>query len=171
VDTSNKAEVKIKNPPFSFQTKEREETFDSDKDVLLEPVYPDAYSLSYTCLLIPRFPYHQLTGDLTDQLPQWLQQVCISYGWRLEFVTVEPDYFQWALSVLPSVSPGQFMQQIRHDISKMIFSTFGRIKKENLSNDFWAPGYLVVLGIRPHAVEMVEHYIRLTRRQQGLHKL
>jgi REP element-mobilizing transposase RayT len=94
-----------------------------------------------------------------------------AFGWRLEFVTVDPDYFQWAISVLPSVSPGHFMQQIRYDISKLIFSTFGRIKRENLSNDFWAPGYLVVLGIRPHPAEMVEQYIHLTRRQQGLHKL
>jgi REP element-mobilizing transposase RayT len=171
VDTSNKTEVKIKDPLFSFLTEEREETLDSDKDILLEPVYPDAYNISYTCLLIPRFPSHQLVGDLADQLPQWLQQVCVSFGWRLEFITVEPDYFQWALSVLPSVSPGQFMQQIRYDISKMIFSTFGRIKRENLSNDFWAPGYLVVLGIRPHPAEMVQQYIRLTRRQQGLYKL
>jgi REP element-mobilizing transposase RayT len=171
VDTSNKTEIKTKDPFFPIQAEDGRESLDLNKDVLLEPVYPDAYNLSYTCLLIPRFPSHQLVGDLADYLPQWLQQVCVSYGGRLEFITVEPDYFQWALSVLPSVSPGQFMQQIRDDISKMIFSNFGRIKRENLSNDFWAPGYLVVLGIRPHPVEMVKQYIRLTRRQQGLHKL
>lgn len=171
MDTSDKNEVKIKDPFFPSQIEEREEGLDSNKDILLEPVYPDAYKLSYTCLLIPRFPSHRLVGDLADQLPQWLQQVCVSYGWRLEFVTVEPDYFQWALSAVSSVSPGQFMQQIRHDTSKMIFSSFGRIKRENLSHDFWARGYLVVLGIRPHPVEMVKQYIRLIRRQQGLHTL
>lgn len=145
-------------------------TTSSNDDVLLEPVYPDSYDLSYTCLLIPRFPSHQLKGDLADYLPQWLQQICISYGWRLEFITVNPDYLQWALWVAPSTPPSHFMQQIRFDLSSMIFSNFGRVKKENLSKDFWAPGFLVVLGTRPHPEEMIRQYILLSRRQQGLNK-
>jgi REP element-mobilizing transposase RayT len=160
--------------PFSlFQTKETKEIEvpDSNQGVLLEPVYPESYNLSYTCLLIPRFPSHQLKGDLADLLPQWLQQVCISYGWSLEFITVDPDYFQWAIIVTPSTSPSYFMQHIRHETSKMILSHFGRIKRENLSNDFWAPGYLVVLGTRPHPENMIHQYLRLTRSQQGLTKL
>lgn len=160
---------------FSFfqadeQQGEQEETL-LREGVLLEPVYPESYDLSYTCLLIPRFPAHQLKGDIANYLPQWLQQVCISFGWRLEFVNVDPGYFQWSISVLPATPPGRFMQQIRYDTSELILSHFGRIKQENLSNDFWAPGYLVVLGTRPHPKEMVEQYIRLTRRQQGLNTL
>jgi REP element-mobilizing transposase RayT len=166
---------KIKPPSSfsSFQTEEARESevLDSSLDVLLEPVYPESYNLSYTCLLIPRFPSHQLKGDLADLLPQWLQQVCISYGWRLEFINVDPDYLQWAILVPPSTPPGHFMQQIRYDISKMVFDTFGHIQRENLSNDFWAPGYLVVLGTRPHPEEMIHQYIRLARRQQGLNTL
>jgi REP element-mobilizing transposase RayT len=163
-------EVKTPHPFSVIQTNEKN-ILDSDLDVLLEPVNPESYDLSYTCLLIPRFPSHQLKGDLADYLPQWLQQICVSYGWQLEFTTVDPDYFQWALRVPPSVPPGHFMQVIRYQTSDFILSNFGRIRRENLSNDFWAPGYLVVLGTRPHPKEMIEQYIRLTRRQQGLHKL
>jgi REP element-mobilizing transposase RayT len=105
---------------------------------------------------------------LADLLPQWLQQVCISYGWSLEFITVHPDYFQWSIIVTPSTSPSFFMQRIRYETSRMILSHFGRIKRENLSNDFWAPGYLVVLGTRPHPEDMIRQYLRLTRSQQGL---
>ena len=112
-------------------------------------MFPDS-ALSYTGLLIPRFPSHQLIGDLAEYLPQWLQQICVSYGWRLEFTTVLPDYFQWVLIVAPSVPPGYFMQAVRSETSKLILSNFGHIKRENLSDDFWAPGYLVVLGARPH---------------------
>src|SRR3972149_4344646 len=125
-------EDKLKTlPSFSlFQTDEKEVS-DSKQDISLEPVYPELYSLSYTCLLIPRFPSHQLRGDLADYLPQWLQQICISYGWRLEFITVDPASFQWAILVPPSTHVGHFMQQIRYDISKMILSNFGHIRKEN----------------------------------------
>ena len=159
------------NDAFSFFQVKEEKDLDSRQDVLLEPVHPESYDLSYTGLLIPRFPSHQLKGDLAECLPQWLQQICVSYGWRLEFITVLPDYFQWVLIVAPSVPPGHFMQAIRSETSKLILSNFGHIKRENLSDDFWAPGYLVVLGARPHPKEMIEQYIRMTRRQQGLHTL
>ncbi|MCC6259630.1 MAG: transposase [Anaerolineales bacterium] len=140
-------------------------------EVVFEPVQQESYDLSYTCLLLPRFPAHQLKGDLALFLPQWLQQICLSFGWRLEFISVDNAYLQWAISVQPETPPVRFMQQIRYDTSRMIFENFGRIRQENLSNDFWAPGYLVVLGTRPHSKEMIEQYIRLTRRQQGLNTL
>ena len=170
MDSSDRVDVKTTHSFSFFQTDESQET-SLKEGVLLEPVHSESYDLSYTCLLIPRFPSHQLKGDLADFLPQWLQQICISFGWRLEFVTVDPNYFQWSISVLPATPPGRFMQQIRYDTSALIMENFGRIKQENLSNDFWAPGYLVVLGTRPHPKEMVEQYIRLTRRQQGLNTL
>ena len=154
-----------------FQKEEERESDLLSPDVLLEPIHYDSYDLSYTCLLIPRFPSHQLKGDLAEYTQQWLQQICISFGWRLELITVLPDYFQWMLHVAPSIPPGHFMQVIRTETSKLILSNFGHIRQENLSNDFWAPGYLVVLGTRPHPSEMIEQYIRLTRRQQGLHTL
>lgn len=142
--------------------------FDSNPEVLFEPVHTESYDLTYTCLLIPRFPAHQMKGDLAQFIPQWLQQICLSHGWRLELISVQTDYMQWTIMVPPSTAPGQFIQQIRFKISRMIFEHFGRFKRENLSNDFFAPGYLVVLGDRPHPEEMIFQYIRLTRRQQGL---
>ena len=163
------AEQEINEAPF-VSTKETNTT-ESEHDVLLESVTPELYNLSYTCLLIPRFPSHLLKGDLADYLPNWLQQICISYGWRLEFTTVNPNYLQWAIIVSPSIAPAQFMGIICKATSKMILESFGHIRKGNLSNDFWAPGYLVVLGTRPHPEEMITQYIRLTRQQQGLNSL
>jgi REP element-mobilizing transposase RayT len=155
-------------PKSSFSPPQSEEkaSMDSNENVVLEPIYPEAYDLSYTCLLIPGHPLHQLNGDLAKLLPQWLQQICASYNWQIEFVTVNPDYFQWGLRVIPSTQTGQFMQKIRHGTSELILSTFENIRNKNSTNDFWASGYLVVLGTRPHPKEMIEQYIRLSRRQQ-----
>jgi REP element-mobilizing transposase RayT len=133
---------------------------------LLEPIYPESYDLSYTCLLIPRLPSHQLIGDLAERLPQWVQQICVSYNWRIEFITVNPDYFQWGLRTIPSIQTSQFMQEIRQKTSELILSTFEYIHNESSANDFWAPGHLVVLGARPYSKEMIEQYIRMSRRQQ-----
>jgi len=137
------------------------------RDVMLEPIYPESYDLSYTCLLIPRLPTHQLKDNLADFLVEMLQQICSVYNWRIEFVTVCPEYFQWGVRVVPSTQTGQFMKEIRSRTSELIMSTFEDFRNENPFDDFWAPGYLVVLGMRPHPKEMVEQYIRLSRRLQG----
>ena len=137
----------------------------SNDSVLFQYISPESYDLSYTCLLIPRFPSHQLQGDLAGRLPPWLRQICDSYNWQMEFITVNTDYFQWGLRVIPSVQTGQFMQEIRQKTSRLILSAFEYIRNENSTNDFWAPGYLVVLGTRPYPTEMIEQYIRMSRRQ------
>jgi REP element-mobilizing transposase RayT len=144
---------------------EEKASMDSNDIVLLEPITPEAYDLSYTCLLIPGHPFYQLKGDLAKLLPQWLQKICASYNWQIEFITVDPDYFQWGLRVIPSTQTGQFMQKIRNETSELILSTFEDIRNKISTEGFWASGYLVVLGTRPHPKEMIEQYIRLCRRQ------
>jgi len=141
-------------------------SLNSMDNALLEHIHPEPKDLSYTCLLIPGLPSFQLVGDLTNHLPQWLQQICVPNNWSLEFITVHADYFQWGLHVIPSTQPAQFMQMIRRQTSELIASAFQYSRKESLAGDFWAPGYLVILGIRPRPKEIIEQYIRLSRRQQ-----
>jgi REP element-mobilizing transposase RayT len=169
IEHSTDEEQRTAPPLTEFQVSEGAEVFvELDENVLLEPVSPESYDLSYTCLIIPRFPSHQLKGDLAVHLPQWLSQICLSYSWRLGFTNVHPEYLQWSIRVSPSVSPGKFIHLTRTETSKFTFEYYPRFKRENLSDDFWAPGYLVILGMRPHPEPMVEQFIRLTRRQQGL---
>lgn len=150
---------------FSIFQSEEKVSIDSNEIVLLEPINPEAYDLSYTCLLIPGHPLHKLQGNLAKLLTQWLQEICASYNWQIEFITVNPDYLQWGLRVIPSTQTGQFMQKIRNGTSELILSTFEQIRNKISTDDFWASGYLVVLGTRPHPKEMIEQYIRLSRRQ------
>jgi REP element-mobilizing transposase RayT len=141
---------------------------DFETHVVLEPVSPHPYDLSYACLLIPRFSSHHLVGDIADNLYKWLHQICLSFAWKLEYTTVRPDYFQWIMSVPATTPPSSFMQTIRHHTSQQIFEDFPRLKRENLSKDFWAPGYLVLVGTLPHSPDMIREFIRLTRQQQGI---
>ena len=136
--------------------------------IVLEYLDQNPYSLSYTCLIIPRFNSHYLIGDIVDQLPVWMKQICISYGWNLDFLSIKAEHLQWTIRVPPATSAGHFMRVLRDQTSISIFENFPRFKRENLSNDFWAPGYLVVLGSQPHPVEMIRRFIQLTRQQQGI---
>ena len=150
---------------FAAATKEKA-YLDSLEKVLLENVHPQADDISYTCLLIPCLPSYQLKDDLAERLPEWVQEICASSKWSVEFITVNVDYFQWGLRVSPSTQTSQFMQMIRETTSKLILAAFESIRNESSVSDFWAPGYLVVSGTRPYANEMIEQYIRMSRRQQ-----
>jgi REP element-mobilizing transposase RayT len=135
--------------------------------VMLEPVSAGYYNLTYACLLVPRFSSHYLTGDVSDRLSEWLPQICIAFGWRLEYLAVRPEYIQWVVNVPPSVSPGYLMRIMRQQTSEKIFTEFTRMKKENPSGDFWAPGYLIMGGTQPHPQQLVKDYIKQTRTRQG----
>ena len=136
--------------------------------VMLEPITPGLYNLTYACLLVPRMTTHYLTGDISDRLSEWLPQICVAFGWRLEYLAVRPEYVQWVVNVPPAASPGYLMRVMRQHTSEKIFAEFSRLKKENPSGDFWAPGYLIMGGTQPHPPQLVKDYIKQTRSRQGL---
>jgi REP element-mobilizing transposase RayT len=135
--------------------------------VILEQVDRHPYDLSYACLLIPRFSSHLLIGDIAESLHDWMKTICLSFAWRLENLYVRPDYMQWVLYVPAATPPSRCIRTVREHTSRQIFEDFPLIKQQNLSKDFWAPGYLVIMGPAPHPREMIDQYIRLTRQQQG----
>ncbi len=77
---------------------------------ILEPHLPGVSSLNYTSVLLPRFPSQFLAGDLAECLGEWLPQLCVAYGWRLERLSIRPQYIQWTLQVPPTVSPGYMVR-------------------------------------------------------------
>ena len=143
-------------------------TTEAARKLTVEPISAGMYHLTYACLLVPRFSSHYLTGDLSDHMGEWLPTICIAFGWRLEFLAVRPEYLQWVVNVQPNTSPGHLMRIMRQQTSDKIFSEFPRMKRENPSGDFWAPGYLIMGGSQPHPPQLVRDYIRQTRQRQGM---
>ena len=142
-------------------------TTEASRKLVIEPITAGLYHLTYACLLVPRFSAHYLTGDLSDKIGIWLPNVCIAFGWRLEYLSVRPEYLQWVVNVQPNTSPGYLMRIMRQQTSEKIFADFGRFKKDNPSGDFWAPGYLIMGGSQPHPQQLVRDYIHQTRQRQG----
>ena len=136
--------------------------------VLAEPGTAGLYDLTYACLLLPRFTSHHLAGDLADRLSEWMPNISVAFGWRLEYISVRPDYLQWVINVPPTASPGYLMRIIRKQTSERIFADFPRLKRDNPSGDFWAPGYLIMGGSQPHPSKLVKDYIQRTRERQGM---
>ena len=134
----------------------------------LKPVSSGIYNLTYGLLLLPRLPAHHLVGDLAERLPVWVSQLCIAFAWRLEHISVRPDYLQWNASAAPDTAPGRMVRDLRKHTSERIFEEFPRFGRENPSGDFWAPGFLLISGSQPPPAELVRDFIQQTRRNQGL---
>jgi REP element-mobilizing transposase RayT len=160
-------ETPIARPRDSSDVTRESPTTEAARKLSVEPVTAGLYHLTYACLLVPRFSSHFITGDLSERMDEWLPNVCIAFGWRLEYLAVRPEYLQWVVNVQPNTSPGYLMRIMRQQTSEKIFSEFPRMKKENPSGDFWAPGYLIMGGTQPHPPQLVRDYIRQTRQRQG----
>jgi REP element-mobilizing transposase RayT len=155
------------------QTQTRAELPSSDLNVgpiVMEPISAGVYHLAYACLLVPRMASHYLTGDMADKVSEWLPIICVAFGWRLEYLAVRPEYLQWVANVPPATSPGYLMRVMRQQISDKIFASFPRLKRDNPSGDFWAPGYLIMGGTQPHPPQLVKDYIKQIRQRQGIEK-
>lgn len=136
--------------------------------VLLEPLSRRDYDLSYACLLIPRVDAHLLTGKIPDFLQGTIRQICGFFGWRLDFIQIRPEYLQWVVSAPAATPPSRCIHTIREQTSKGMLDKFYEFRDKNPFQDFWAPGYLVLVGPAPHPPEVISEFIRLTRQQQGL---
>lgn len=138
------------------------------RNVLLEPLPRRDYDMSYACLLIPRSSDHLLTGKVTDFLDGTIKHICQFFGWRLDFVQITTEYMQWVVSAPAATPPSRCIHTIREQTSKGILDKFQQFRDKNAHQDFWAPGYLVLVGPAPHPPEVISEFIRLTRQQQGL---
>lgn len=124
--------------------------------------------ITYNCLLIPRFPDHHLSGDITADLPDWVRHICLSFGWRLDAIVIRPGYMHWIMTVPPTTNPAQFIRLTRQHTSRRIFEEYPRFKQKNMSSDFWAPGFFVAAGNQLQPQETISNFILVTRRQQGI---
>lgn len=136
----------------------------------LEPSSPALSLLNYTCVLVPRLPQHYLTGELADRMTAWVQQLCLAFGWRLEGISIRPEYLQWTVQVAPAISPGNLVRIVRQRTSLHIFGHYPHLAEQNPSGDFWANGYLIVSGAQPPSAQLLRDYIAQTRKRQGANK-
>ena len=150
--------------------KENKQSEDNQTTILLEPVSDGLYNLSYSCLLIPRFSSHHLTKDRVNLVSDCMKEIYTSYGWRLEFLEANPDYLRWTASIPPTIALSEHIDIIRKETSKRLFDDFPPFKQENLSNDYWAPGYLIMGGKKAISDQLIVEYTRQSRQKYGLLK-
>jgi len=140
----------------------------ADNNVHFEPFHQRAYDMSYACLLIPRNPEHLLSGKTAEFIDKTIREICGTFGWTLTFVQVRPEYMQWVVNTTVGTPPSKCIHTIRDQTSKGLLDKFKELRDKTPYQDFWAPGYLVLVSKEPHPQNIIDEFIALTRQQQGL---
>lgn len=167
------ADTVAQKPAFTVSYEEEtvvSKPLEEGKPLEVEPVSPALYNLTYACILLPRFPEHHLTGPLATHLSEWVTQLCLAFGWRLEHLSLRPDYLQWIVNLPPTTSPGYLMRIIRQHTSRRLFVQLPRYEEDNPSGDFWAPGYFILSSNQPPPADLITDFIHQTRKRQGIYQ-
>jgi len=121
----------------------------------------------FTCILIPRQVNQILEGELGRALERSLLQVCISSGWKLRNIKINPQALQFTVEVASNISAGYLVRVLRQQTTLFVTETFPQYNLQG-TGDFWAPGFLIASGAKSPAPHLLENFIRQTRRRQGL---
>jgi REP element-mobilizing transposase RayT/DNA-binding response OmpR family regulator len=139
-----------------------------DETINLESVSSSLYSLNYACTLLPKLPHTKLTGEIKKQLLKWVSEICLAFDWRVESLSIYPEYMQWNVNVTPDNSPEIIINTIREYTSDRIFSQFPRYQRLNPSEKFWATGYLLIGDKKMAPKSIINQFITNTRNRQGV---
>ena len=151
-------------PIYSFFD-DQEKKQKSPESKVVEQSFSDKLLFSY--LFIPRFPSHQLRGDISFQLSVWLPQMCVAYAWRLEHFEINENFLRWTIEISSKHSPKSVAKIMAKQLSKRIFAEFSSLKNENPSRQFWVPKPLILSGDHI-SKETIDIYMRETRAAQGI---
>ena len=129
---------------------------------------PEAkYNLPFTGVFLPRFPEHRLIGPISERLNEWVDRVCVAWGWRAQAIDVQADYLCLTLNLNPETAPGRAFFLLRQELSQRILQAFPDLAVDLPSSVFWAPGYLLTAG-GPPPQGRIASFIQDTRKAQGL---
>ncbi len=132
---------------------------------IVAPFAPEDEETVYdiTLYLAPRATNHFLVKGLARQLRFWLPELCKTYGWELESLSVRPDYLRWTLRDFPERLTREMLKIIRTKLSQRIFRVYPNLKDGVTWEDFWAPGYLVDTQNRDYSTQALLAYVAKNR--------
>ncbi|HET7011075.1 MAG TPA: transposase [Anaerolineales bacterium] len=127
---------------------------------------PPPIRLPLSTVLIPRFPEHLLTPELSDRLRVWIGRLCLAWDWKPERIDIRPDRLEISLVLPPDEAPAHVVQELRDSLSERILRAFPELMTDLPSRRFWASAFLLQGGPAPAGME-VETFVREARRAQA----
>lgn len=125
---------------------------------------------TYTTFVTPLLKRHALTRELAQILAKSMNAICKKNNWKLINMTARPSGMLWTARIPASVTTGQMVKIVREETSDFLYEIHPRLKYEALSENFWAPNYLVVSGSEPPedtSIKEFLHRIHQANRNNG----
>ena len=148
-----------------------QEAAQPEEKVQLEPInlaqQEPKYYLPFTAILLPRFPHHRLTGSLANKLENWLKDLCVAWGWRVDQIDLRSEFLRFTISLSPDIAPAQAVQHLANNLSSRILDAFPGLTDDLPSGQFWTKSYLLTAG-SDVGKERLALFIETTRKDQGL---
>lgn len=117
---------------------------------------------AYTTFLTPVLKRHALTRELAQILAKSMSTICEKNQWKLVNMTIRPSGMLWAARIPASISTGQMVKIVREETSDYLYELHPRLKYEALSENFWAPNYLVISGCEPPDDATLKEFLQRT---------
>ena len=101
----------------------------------------------------------------TEEIDNYLKEVCISISRRYEIIFVEigtdQDHVHFLVQSVPMYSPKKIVQIVKSITAKQIFKKFPSLKRDILwGGEFWTDGYFVsTVGAHGDA-DMIANYVK-----------
>ncbi|MBK8784895.1 MAG: hypothetical protein IPO22_24610 [Anaerolineales bacterium] len=111
---------------------------------------------------------HYLTGDITRDLRSWMRKFA-SPGWRSGDDHNPSQVYSVGDDRADDCTRLNSWKILRLQTSPDFSEDYPRFSRQNVSHDFWAPGFSLVPGNIPQSADDINNFIMQIRRQQGIY--
>jgi REP element-mobilizing transposase RayT len=115
---------------------------------------------TYAFVLSPCCRQHELRGRIAAHVYQRLSELAYERGWRLEGISVRPNYLRFTAALPDSESGSLMLQTIRQELSNSLFRTFSDLAKSRQGEDFWAADFLRSESGQPLLAQELRQYLQ-----------
>lgn len=112
------------------------------QDGTSQPAAPDEPAIAYTCLWLVRDPAVELTGDLAEDLNNWLSEVADEAGSTLHQLAITGDSVLVTLSIPQKTPPDAVIVQLMDETARAAAAYYPESVDED--RPLWADGYYLI---------------------------
>lgn len=101
------------------------------------------YNINYHFVWCPKYRKNILRGEIRKSLKDILETICLSKGWKLLELQIQPDHIHIFLSSPPYESPTGIIKVLKGTSAIQIFKKYSKLRKELRKGHIWSPSYYV----------------------------
>lgn len=132
--------------------------------VLQRPGSQEEADMGFTCLWLPRDPGQELGGDFAADLRDWVAEISIERGWRVDAIEVDADFIAVSLCVPQKTPPDDVITHLMDETTHRTAALYPELIDGY--QPLWADGYYLVMPPRDLSDREIARFITYQRQAQ-----